>query len=44
MQKEVREWEPGGNYVTRQVDRIWTRYFGDPPAYALRDPLDSIST
>lgn len=38
VQKEMREWEPGGDYVTRQLDRIWTKYTGNPPPYALRDP------
>ncbi|HTW68348.1 MAG TPA: pyridoxamine 5'-phosphate oxidase family protein [Acetobacteraceae bacterium] len=37
-EKELREWEPGGEYVTRQLDRIWTKYTGNPPPYALRDP------
>src|SRR6516164_2955670 len=36
--KELREWEPGGEYVTRQLDRIWTKYTGNPPPYGLRDP------
>jgi PPOX class probable F420-dependent enzyme len=36
--REMREWEPGGEYVTRQVDRIWTKYTGNPPPYGLRDP------
>lgn len=38
VQKEIREWEPGGDYVTRQLDRIWTKYTANPPPYALRDP------
>jgi PPOX class probable F420-dependent enzyme len=38
VEKEMREWEPGGDYVTRQLDRIWTKYTGNPPPYALRDP------
>jgi len=38
VEKEMREWEPGGGYVTRQLDRIWTKYTGNPPTYALRDP------
>jgi hypothetical protein len=25
VEKELREWEPGGEYVTRQLDRIWTK-------------------
>jgi len=36
--KELREWEPGGEYVTQQLDRIWTKYTGNPPPYGLRDP------
>ena len=38
VEKEIREWEPGGDYATKQLDRIWTRYTGNPPPYALRDP------
>ena len=38
VEKELREWEPGGEYVTHQLDRIWTKYTGNPPPYALRDP------
>ena len=38
VEKELREWEPGGEYVTQQLDRIWTKYTGNPPPYALRDP------
>jgi hypothetical protein len=38
VEKELREWEPGGEYVTRQLDRIWTKHTGNPPPYALRDP------
>lgn len=38
VEKELREWEPGGEYVTRQLDRIWTKYTGNPGPYALRDP------
>ena len=38
VEKELREWEPGGEYVTRQLDRIWTKYTGNPPPYGLRDP------
>jgi hypothetical protein len=30
--------EEGDNYVTRQLDRIWTKYTGQPGPYALRDP------
>ena len=36
--KELREWEPGGEYVTRQLDRIWTKYTANPLPYGLRDP------
>jgi PPOX class probable F420-dependent enzyme len=38
VERELREWEPGGDYVTRQLDRIWTKYTGKAPPYALRDP------
>ena len=38
VEKELREWEPGGEYVTNQLDRIWTKYTGNPPPYGLRDP------
>ncbi len=38
VEKELREWEAGGDYVTRQLDRIWTKYTGNPPPYGLRDP------
>lgn len=38
VEKELREWEPGGEYVTMQLDRIWTKYTGNPPPYGLRDP------
>jgi hypothetical protein len=38
VEKELREWEPGGEYVTVQLDRIWTKYTGNPPPYGLRDP------
>ena len=38
VEKEMREWEAGGEYVTRQLDRIWTKYTGQPGPYALRDP------
>jgi len=26
VEKELREWEPGGEYVTKQLDRIWHKY------------------
>jgi PPOX class probable F420-dependent enzyme len=38
VEAERREWEPGGEYVTRQLDRIWTKYTGKQPPYGLRDP------
>ena len=38
VEEERREWEPGGDSVTRQLDRIWTKYTGNPPPYGLRDP------
>ncbi len=38
VRRELREWDQGGAYVTKQLDRIWTKYTGDPGAYALRDP------
>lgn len=38
VEKEMREWEPGGDYVTKQLDRIWTKYTKNPPPYSLRDP------
>jgi PPOX class probable F420-dependent enzyme len=39
VEKEMREWESGGEYVTRQLDRIWTKYTKAPPPYGLRDPV-----
>ncbi len=38
VERELREAEPGGEAVTRQLDRIWTKYTGNPPPYGLRDP------
>ncbi len=38
VEQELREWEPGGERVTQQLDRIWTKYTGNPPPYGLRDP------
>jgi PPOX class probable F420-dependent enzyme len=38
VEKEMREWEAGGEYVTKQLDRIWTKYTGNPAPYGLRDP------
>ena len=34
----MREWEPGGEYVTKQLDRIWHKYTGQSGHYGLRDP------
>ena len=39
VEKELREGEEGGEYVTEQVDRIWTKYTGNEPPYGLRDPV-----
>jgi PPOX class probable F420-dependent enzyme len=38
VEQERREWEQGGEEVTAQLDRVWTRYTGKPEPYALRDP------
>jgi len=38
VEKELREWEAGGDHVSRQLDRIWTKYTGQPGPYGLRDP------
>jgi PPOX class probable F420-dependent enzyme len=38
VEKELREWEPGGEKVTKQLDKIWTKYTKQPGPYALRDP------
>ena len=38
VEKELREWEPGGEYVTKQLDRIWHKYTGQSGNYGLRDP------
>ncbi len=38
VESEIREWEPGGERAAEQLDRIWTRYTGNPPPYGLRDP------
>jgi hypothetical protein len=35
---EEREWDPGGERVIRQLDKIWTKYTGKPAPNALRDP------
>ena len=36
---EIREGEPGGERAAEQLDRIWTKYTGQEPPYALRDPV-----
>ena len=33
VEKELREWEPGGEYVTKQLDRIWHKYTGQSGHY-----------
>jgi len=38
VESEQREWEPGGVRVTKQLDKIWTKYTGQPGPYGLRDP------
>ena len=38
VEREEREWEPGGERVTKQLDKIWTKYMGQPGPYGLRDP------
>ena len=38
VESEQREWEPGGARVTKQLDKIWTKYTGQPAPYGLRDP------
>ena len=38
VEEERREWEEGGEAVTAQLDRIWTKYTGNEPPYGLRDP------
>ena len=38
IEEERREWEEGGEAVTAQLDRIWTKYTGNEPPYGLRDP------
>jgi len=38
VEKELREWDAGGERVTKQLDRIWTKYTGQPGPYSLRDP------
>ncbi len=38
VEQELREVDDGGEAVTRQLDRIWTKYTGEAPPYGLRDP------
>ena len=38
VESEEREVDAGGERVTRQLDKIWTKYTGNPPPYGLRDP------
>ena len=38
VEREEREDAPGGERVTKQLDKIWTKYTGNPPPYGLRDP------
>jgi PPOX class probable F420-dependent enzyme len=38
VEDEVREWEASGERVTKQLDKIWTKYTGEKPPYGLRDP------
>jgi general stress protein 26 len=38
VEREEHEAAPGGERVTRQLDKIWTKYTGNPPPYGLRDP------
>ena len=38
VESEQREDAPGGERVTRQLDKIWTKYTGQAPPYGLRDP------
>jgi len=38
VEEERREWEAGGEAVTAQLDKIWTKYTGNEPPYGLRDP------
>jgi PPOX class probable F420-dependent enzyme len=35
---EIPEDSPDGARVTRQLNRIWTKYTGNEPPYGLRDP------
>lgn len=34
---EIREDGPGGERATKQLDKIWTKYTGQPGPYGLRD-------
>ena len=38
VEREEREEDAGGERVTKQLDKIWTKYTGNPPPYGLRDP------
>ena len=38
VEREELEDGPGGERVTRQVDKIWQKYTGNEPPYGLRDP------
>ena len=38
VEREEHEAAPGGERVTKQLDKIWTKYTGNPPPYGLRDP------
>lgn len=39
VNREILEDDPKeGQRVTDQVDKIWTKYTGNPPPYGLRDP------
>ena len=39
VENEIKEDGPGGEKATEQLDRIWTKYTGADPPYALRDPV-----
>ena len=38
VEREELEAALGGERVTKQLDKIWTKYTGNPPPYGLRDP------
>ncbi len=38
VEREEHEAAPGGERITKQLDKIWTKYTGNPPPYGLRDP------